>query len=332
MSRNGPSIILRGIGSYAPKKRLSNDDLAKIVDTSDEWIRTRTGIASRCIASQEEPPSEMAMQAAERAIENAGISKDEIDLLIVGTMTPDYPFPSTACYVQAKLGLRTIPAFDINAACSGFLYIVETAFHMLRSGNYRNALVIGTEKMSSTLDWQDRSTCVLFGDGAGAAVLSKHDAEGVGILGSVLGADGCQTDLLHMPGGGAVQPITAENIDQRDHFLKMNGREVFKLAVRGMEQAILDLLAERGLTTDDVDRVIPHQANIRIIQALGKQLKLPLDKVFTNLDKYGNTSAASIPLALDEAFRAGRIQSGNTIVLVAFGAGLTWGATLIKWH
>lgn len=332
MSLNGPSIILRGIGSYAPEKRLSNDDLAKIVDTSDEWIRSRSGISSRCIASQEEPPSEMAARAAEKAIANAGISKDEIDLLIVGTMTPDNPFPSTACYVQAKLGLRTIPAFDISAACSGFLYILESAYHMLRSGNYRNALIIGAEKMSSTLDWQDRATCVLFGDGAGAAVLSKEDTPGIGILGSVLGADGCQTDLLHMPGGGAAQPITAENIDQRDHFLKMNGREVFKLAVRGMEHAILSLLKEHNLSIDEIDCLIPHQANIRIIQALGKQLSLPIDKVFTNLEKYGNTSAASIPLALDEAHQAGRIRSGDTIVLVAFGAGLTWGATLIKWH
>jgi 3-oxoacyl-[acyl-carrier-protein] synthase-3 len=203
---------------------------------------------------------------------------------------------------------------------------------MLRSGNYRNALIIGTEKMSSTLDWQDRSTCVLFGDGAGAAILSKDAIPGIGILGSALGADGCQANLLYMPGGGAAQPVTTQNIEQRAHFLKMNGREVFKLAVRGMEQAILTLLKEHCLTPDDIDCLIPHQANIRIIQALGKQLSLPLDKVFTNLDKYGNTSAASIPLALDEAQQAGLIRSGDTIVLVAFGAGLTWGATLIKWH
>ncbi|HCR37683.1 MAG TPA: 3-oxoacyl-ACP synthase [Opitutae bacterium] len=326
------SIIIRGLGSYIPKKQLSNDDLAKIVDTSDEWIQTRTGIKTRHIASMEENPSDMGTQAAETAIKNAGLNKKDIDLLVVATMTPDLPFPSTACITQAKLGLRTIPAFDISAACSGFLYVLDTVYHLLRSGPYKNALVIGAEKMSSTLDWQDRTTCVLFGDAAGAAVLSKVDTPNVGILGSTLGADGTDPSILHMPAGGAACPASAESIEKRQHYLRMNGREVFRLAVRAMEQATRTILDQFDLKPEDIACIIPHQANVRIMQSLGKYLQVPEEKIFINLNKYGNTSAASIPVAITEAHKQGRIHPGDYVILVAFGAGLTWGATLIKWH
>jgi 3-oxoacyl-[acyl-carrier-protein] synthase-3 len=242
------------------------------------------------------------------------------------------PFPATACLIQHKLGLGPIPAFDVGAACSGFLYILEVGTAMVRSGSYRHALVVGTEKMTSVLDWQDRSTCVLFGDGAGAAVLARSSAPAVGVLGSILRADGANLRLIHMPGGGSAHPATRASVDERKHFLKMNGKEVFKIAVREMEQVIRDLLAQHHLTAAQISLVVPHQANIRILHALTERLELPAERVFINLERYGNTSAASIPLALDEARAAGRVRPDDYVILVAFGAGLTWGATLLKWH
>jgi 3-oxoacyl-[acyl-carrier-protein] synthase III len=325
-------IILRGLGSYAPAKRLTNDDLTHLVATSDEWIRSRTGISERRVAAHEENASDMGVQAARRALDDAGLQPADVDLLIVGTMTPDLPFPATACVMQHKLGLRTVPAFDVGAACSGFLYILEIGVAMLRAGPYPRVLVVGTEKMSSVLDWQDRSTCVLFGDGAGAAVLTRGEEPGVGVLGSILRADGSDVALIHMPGGGSACPSTRASIEERKHFLKMNGKEVFKVAVREMEQVILDLLAQHQLTPAQIGCVVPHQANIRIIEALSTRLGVPLERFVINIDRYGNTSAASIPLALDEARAAGRLRPGEYVVLVAFGAGLTWGATLLKWH
>ena len=283
------SIILQGLGSYVPAKRLTNDDLAHVVETSDEWIRTRSGIRERRIAGPDENPSDMAAAAGRQALERAGLTPADVDLLIVGTMTPDLPFPSTACLVQNKLGLRPIPAFDVAAACSGFLYILEVGAAMVRAGPYRNALIIGADKMSSVLDWQDRKTCVLFGDGAGAAVLTRSGEQNVGVLGSVLRTDGGSVGLLLQPGGGSACPPTPESLGERKHFLKMNGKEVFKIAVREMEQVIRDLLAQHHLTAAQIAWVVPHQANIRILEALATRLEIPLDRFVINIDRYGNT-------------------------------------------
>ncbi|TVR53851.1 MAG: ketoacyl-ACP synthase III [Puniceicoccaceae bacterium] len=326
-------IVVRGTGSYAPEKVLTNGDLSRLVDTSDEWILTRTGIRERRIAADHEAASDLAVRAGAAALAAANLPPDKVDLVIVATITPDMPFPSTACLVQHKLGIPRAVCFDVEAACSGFIYVLDLAANLIRAGRFHTALVIGTEKLSSILDWTDRTTCVLFGDGAGAVVLGAGSpAEaGFGILGSHLGSDGAQADLLHMPGGGSRLPATPESLGDRMHFLKMKGREVFKIAVRVMEQSALDLLAAHNLEPHQVDCVIPHQANLRIIELLASRLDLPLEKFFINLDRYGNTSAASIPLALDEAVRGGRVRPGDLVLMPAFGAGLTWGASLIRW-
>lgn len=332
MTTSTPSVYIRGLGVYAPERRLTNDELAKQVDTTDEWIRSRSGISERRIAAEGENPSDMGVNAALVAIDRAGIRKDEIDLIICATMTPDMPFPSTACLIGAKLGLNGVPAFDITAACSGFIYLLQVGNLMLRAGEYRNILIVGTEKLSSVVDWQDRGTCVLFGDAAGAAVLSKCDEPGVGILGDMLGADGANPQLLYCPAGGAAKPASAETVANREHYLRMNGKEVFKLASRVMAGSCEKVLEKCGVTSDQVACFVPHQANIRIIEAVAKQLGVGMERFPLNLDRYGNTSAASIPLALEEAWREGRFKKGDYVLLVAFGAGLTWGATLIKWH
>lgn len=332
MSSAPRSVKIKGTGSYTPQKALTNNDLSQIVDTSDEWIFTRTGIKERRIAAADETSSSMGAEAGKRAIEDAGLTPDEIDVIVVGTMTPDMPFPSTACLVQEKLGIKNAVCFDVEAACSGFLYVMEIASGLLQTGRYRNALVIGSEKLSSILDWEDRTTCVLFGDGAGAAILS-HAEEGdtAGIIDFKLGADGSKADMLHQPGGGCAIPPSPQSIEGRQHFLKMRGKEVFKQAVRVMGQAAAEILEQNGVESDQLACVIPHQANMRIIESLSSRLHIPIERFFLNLDKYGNTSAASIPIALDEAARAGRIKSGDTILLVAFGAGLTWGSALVRW-
>ncbi|MFQ3225632.1 MAG: 3-oxoacyl-[acyl-carrier-protein] synthase-3 [Lentimonas sp.] len=333
MSSQTQSVTILGTGSYAPTNIVTNDDMAKIVETSDEWIRSRSGIGARHFAAKDESTSDMACIAAQRAIDAAGIERSEIDLIIVATMTPDMPFPSTACLVQSKLGLPNVTTFDMQAACSGFVYALSVANSMLLSGNFNKALVIGAEKMSGILDFEDRTTCVLFGDGAGAAVLSREaTTDKVGILGVISGADGSNPSLLQQPAGGSAMPASTETIANRQHFLKMNGKEIFKSAVRVMGQASTDIIEQQGYTSEDLSLVIPHQANMRIIDSLAKRLKIPMDKFHNNLDRYGNTSAASVPIALDEAYRAGRIQSGDLILLVAFGAGLTWASTLIKWQ
>ena len=326
------SVVILGTGSYAPSNVVTNDDMSKIVDTSDEWVRTRTGIRERRFAAKEETTSDMACAAGAEAIKAAGIDNQDIDLILVATMTPDMPFPSTACLVQSKLNLPNVAAFDVQAACSGFVYALNIASSMLKTGAYSKALVIGAEKMSGILDFEDRTTCVLFGDGAGAVVLGTSETPEVGILGCLAGADGSNPSILQQPGGGSAIPPTPESLAARQHFLKMNGKEVFKLAVRAMGQSCTEVLEHCNVSSDAVDLVIPHQANMRIIESLCKRLELPIDKFHNNLDRYGNTSAASVPIALDEAFRAGRIKSGDTILLVAFGAGLTWGAALIKWQ
>ena len=326
------SVIISGIGSYAPPDVVTNQDLSKIVDTSDEWIWSRTGIRERRIAKNGENCSDMGTLAGRAAIKDAGIGIEDIDLLIVATLTPDMLFPSTACLIQKKLGLRQIPSFDVGAACSGFLYSLHIGTQMMQAGGYENILIIGAEKLSSVLDWSDRSTCVLFGDGAGAIVLSQCDRPGVGILGTRLSADGTESKILRMPGGGSAVPASEESIGEGQHYLKMAGREVFKIAVRVMGQSAIGILDDHGVDPKDVACVIPHQANIRIIESMSARLGLSMDKFLINLDRYGNTSAASIPIALEEAHRNGRVNSDEYILLTAFGAGLTWGACLIKWH
>lgn len=329
---NDKSVIIRGVGSYAPSRIVTNDDLSKVVETSDEWIRTRTGIRERRIAAENETTSDMATKAAAEALRNAELTAEDIDLIIVGTVTPDMPFPNTACFVQEKLGLGKIPAFDIEAACSGFIYTMDIARALMLLHGYRNAIVIGAEKLSSITNWEDRTTCVLFGDGAGAVVLSLTETPDVGILNTLIGADGSATDILCVPGGGSARPSTVETIERSMHYIHMQGREVFKHAVRVMCQSAVDTLEASGITADQVGLVIPHQANNRIIEALAQRLGIGLDRFKINLDRYGNTSAASIPIALDEAWRNGRIQSGDYVLMVAFGGGLTWASALVKWH
>lgn len=326
------STVILGTGIYAPRRILTNEELAKTVDTSDEWIVTRSGIRERRIAGDDESTSMMGEAAARRALEDAGVGAAEIDLVVVATVTPDTPMPAAACLIQHKLGVPTNAAcFDLNAACSGFIYALDTACAMLASGRYKKALVIGVEKLSSIVDWKDRTTCVLFGDGAGAVVVGLSDIPDRGLLGTRLGAYGESADLLNIPGGGSNVPATAGSITAGSHFIKMKGKEVFKIAVRGMEEAARDILEQHALTADQISLVIPHQANLRIIEAIAQYLELPMDRFFVNVDRYGNTSAASIPIALDEARRAGRIKPGDLTLLVAFGAGLTYGSALIRW-
>jgi 3-oxoacyl-[acyl-carrier-protein] synthase-3 len=327
-----PSTIIIGTGSYAPDRVLSNAELSAMVDTSDEWIRTRSGIRERRIAADGEASSDMGVQAARRALADAGLAATDIDLLIVATITPDLPMPATACIIQHKLGVPTSAAcFDVNAACTGFLYALDTACAMLGSGRYRRALVIGVEKLSTIVDWKDRTTCVLFGDGAGAVVVGTTPTPDVGLIGTKLGALGENVDLLCIPNGGSSAPATPASIAAGSHFIKMKGKEVFKLAVRVMDEAAREILEQHHLRADQIALVIPHQANLRIIEAISQYLELPMERFFVNVDRYGNTSAASIPLALDEARRTGRIKSGDLTLLVAFGAGLTYGSALIRW-
>jgi 3-oxoacyl-[acyl-carrier-protein] synthase III len=325
-----PAAIL-GVGSYAPARVLTNGELSRMVDTTDEWIVTRTGIRERRIAEDGVATSDLAARAGEAALRSAGLKPGDIDAVLVATLTPDLPFPSTACLVQQKLGLPTCMAFDLQAACSGFIYGLEVAQSLVSSGLHRNVLLIGAEKLSSIVDWKDRSTCVLFGDGAGAVVVGPGPARGGGILGVRTGADGSDAELLLVPAGGSRQPASAETVAGRQHFLRMNGREIFKHAVLVMEQAVHEVMAQHGVAPSDIDCVVPHQANFRIIDTLSERLKLPLERFVINVDRYGNTSAASIPLALDEAVREGRIHPGSLVLMVAFGAGLTWGSALLRW-
>ena len=319
-----------GTGSYLPQKTLTNADLERIVETSDQWITDRTGIKERHIADENEAASDLAVQAAHCALQAAGVRPEELDVLIVGTQTPDMTFPSTACIVQAKLGAPKAFAFDLSAACSGFIYSLSVADQFLKSGQYEYALVIGTEVLSRILDWKDRSTCVIFGDGAGAAVLKRTESK-KGVLSSHLHSDGQFWDLIFMPGGGSRMPISETVLARRMHFLKMKGSETFKIAVRNLEEVAWEALNHNRLSIDRLALMIPHQANIRIIKALSERLKLPMEKVMINIDRCGNTSAASIPIALDEAVRSGRVHEGDDILLIAFGAGLTWGASVIRW-
>jgi 3-oxoacyl-[acyl-carrier-protein] synthase-3 len=327
-----PIIAILGTGSYAPPEILTNAQLSQRVDTSDEWITSRTGIKERRIAGPDEATSDLATKAGQAALADAGITAADVGLLIVATLTPDMPMPACATIVQRKLGVPSnAPCFDINAACSGFLYALDTAWAMMSSGRYRYTLVIGAEKMSSFVDWEDRATCVLFGDAAGAAVLGPSRGDGARIIGTKLYSEGGMSEMLSIPGGGSAFPTTATSFAAKQHFIKMKGREVFKVAVREMEDAVEEILEQHALSVDQIACVIPHQANLRIIDALSKSLGLSQDRFFINVDRYGNTSAASVPLALDEARKAGRVRHGDITLLVAFGAGLTYGASLVRW-
>jgi 3-oxoacyl-[acyl-carrier-protein] synthase III len=325
------SFAILGTGSYAPERVMTNEDLAETVETSDEWIISRTGIRERHIAAPDETTSDMATHAARAALVDANLPVAAIDLVIVATVTGDMPMPATACIVQAKLGVPAHAAcFDLQAACSGFIYGLDTAWAMLQSGRFKHALVIGAEKLSSVLDWTDRSTCVLFGDAAGAVVVGPRPADSrAEILGTKLYSEGGNTDLLCIPGGGSTHPKPLPDSPPR-HII-MKGREVFKFAVREMEDAARNILEQYGVSADEIACVIPHQANLRIIDAIALYLKIPVERFFINLDRFGNTSAASIPLAIDEARRLGRIKPGDTTLLVAFGAGLTYGSALVRW-
>lgn len=327
-----PSVIIAGVGSYTPAKVLTNEELSRLVDTSDDWITTRTGIRERRIAEPDQACSDLAVKAATAALADAGVAASDIDLLIVATCSPDMPLPSTACLVQHRLGIPPhATCFDIAAACSGFLYALEIAYGQILTNRYKCALIIGAEKLSAFTDWNDRATCVLFGDGGGAAVLKKVEQADVGILGSDLGADGEFVDNLYIPAGGSRCPTSEKTSSERRHFIRMNGREVFKTAVRVMETVSREMLEQHGVTPDQISLVIPHQANVRIIEALAANLGMPKEKFFINLDRFGNTSSASIPIALDEARRSGRIKPGDLTLMVAFGAGLTYGAALVRW-
>ena len=323
------SIGITGVGMYVPKKVLTNADLEKMVDTSDEWITTRTGIKKRRIVKPGTPASALAVKAAKKALSKSKLAPQDLELIIVATITPDMQFPSTACFVQAKLGAKNAVAFDISAACSGFLYALVIAQQFIQSGLYKNALIIGVEVLTSITDWTDRNTCVLFGDGAGAAVLEPV-ASG-GIVSTYLGTDGNLADLLYMPGGGSKHPASNKTIKDRMHYIKMSGVEVFKSAVRIMADAATRAVCDAGITCDDIKLLIPHQANMRIIDSVRKRIGLKEKQVFLNVAKYGNVSAASTIMALCEAVDQKGIKKNDYIVLVAFGGGFTWGSVVLKW-
>ncbi|MCL4467788.1 MAG: ketoacyl-ACP synthase III [Deltaproteobacteria bacterium] len=317
-----------GTGAFVPGGVLTNKTLEKMVVTSDEWIVSRTGIKERRRTTNKEASSDLAYYAAQRALKNAGVKPDRIDLVITATATPDMLLPSTACLVQGRLGMRNVPAFDLNAVCSGFIYGLAAADAFIRSGTYKTVLLIGVDTITKFTNYKDRSTCIIFGDGAGAVVLQAARGK-KGILGSQLYADGTKWDYIHVPGGGSRIPSYAAA--PKDYFMIMKGHDTFRVAVRGLEQAIIALLRQARISMRDIDIIIPHQANIRIIEALAIKLHYPMEKIFVNIDKYGNTSAASIPIALHEAVAAKRIRDNDLILFAAFGSGLTWGASLVKW-
>jgi len=320
---------ISGTGSYVPDRILSNADLERMVATSDAWITERTGIRERRIAAPGQACSDLGTEAARRALKAAGISAADLDFILVGTCTPDQPLPSTACLIQAQLNATRAAACDVSAACCGFVYALSVGDAFVRTGS-GHVLVIGSEVMSAIMDWSDRSTCILFGDGAGAVVLSPSDGD-CGILSTSLHSDGCLADLICVPGGGSRMPPSEKMLSEGAQYLKMKGNETYKVAIKTLEDTARETMAANGMSIDDVDVYVPHQANVRIIRAVAERLKLPMEKVFLNLDRYGNTSAASIPLALDEAVQTGRVKSGDVVLLGAFGGGLTWASALIRW-
>jgi 3-oxoacyl-[acyl-carrier-protein] synthase-3 len=324
------SAIISGTGMSVPDRVMTNFDLEKIVDTSDEWIRTRTGISERRIAEDGEYLSKFATEAARRALEGAQVDPGDIELLVLATVTPDMLIPATACKIQHELGCHRAVAFDLAAGCSGFIYAQSIAKQYLLSGRSRHVLVVGAEVLSKYLDWEDRTTCVIFADGAGAAVMSEGAAPR-GVLFSAMHSDGSMADFIHMPGGGAMHPPGQEMVDERLHYIRMRGNETFKIAVRSLEDVCREVLEGAGLTPSDVDWFVPHQANQRIISAVGSRLGIADERCFVNIERYGNTSSASIPIALDEAVRSGSIREGQIVLMAAFGAGLTWAASVVRW-
>lgn len=329
--RDFKGVGIIGTGSYVPENVVTNFDLEKMVDTSDEWIRSRTGIKERRILDKEKGSSYMAIEAAKKALEASELEPNDIDLIIVSTVTPDMMFPSTACLVQENLKCKNAAAFDLEAACSGFLYGLSVAYSFVSSGIYKNILLIGTDTLSRITDWTDRNTCVLFGDGAGAAIISEVP-EGRGILGLDLGADGEGKNLLKLSAGGSLMPATEDTIKSKLHYIYMEGNEVFKFAVRKMEEISLKIIEKSKLNLGDIDYLVPHQANMRIIESARKKLKLSENKVYVNLENYGNMSSASIPVALDEAVRKNKIKDNDIVLLIGFGGGLTWGAMVLRWY
>jgi 3-oxoacyl-[acyl-carrier-protein] synthase-3 len=317
-------------GSYLPEKRLTNFDIEKLVDTSAEWIIERTGIHERRIAPKDAASSDLALEASRTALKRAGIKAKDLDMIICATVTGDMPFPSTACILQSRLDASNAAAFDVSAACSGFIYGLFIADSFIRSGAKKKILIVGVDMLSRLTDWEDRSTCIIFGDGAGAVIMepSKDDS---GMLSVDIGSDGNMWDFLYIPGGGSRIPLSHECLDKKLHRIKMRGNETFKIAVKTLENVVIETLRKNNLKPSQLSLLIPHQANLRIIQATAKKLDLPMDKVMVNIDRYGNTSSASVPIALDEALTAGRIRTGDYILLEAFGAGLTWGSALFKW-
>ena len=324
------SIGIKGIGYYVPENVFTNFDFEKIIDTSDEWIRTRTGIVERRFASKEQATSDLAREAALKAIENAKIKKEDIDMIILATTTPDYIAQGAACIVQNKLGLTSIPCFDLNAACTGFIYGLEVAYSLVKSGLYKNVLVIGAETLSRIIDMQNRNTCVLFGDGAAAAIVGQVE-EGYGFLGLSIGAEGEDDMILKVPAGGSKKPNNEETIKNRENFVIMKGQDVFKFAVSTLPKVTLDALEKAKLEVNDLAMVFPHQANLRIIESAAKRMKFPLEKFYMNLSRYGNTSSASVGIALGEAVEKGLVKKGDNIALTGFGGGLTYGSAIIKW-
>ncbi|HTG00941.1 MAG TPA: beta-ketoacyl-ACP synthase III [Nitrospirota bacterium] len=321
---------ITGTGSYAPKKVVTNHDLAKLVETSDEWITERTGIKERRIAEEGQNTSDLAYEASRRALKAAGVGAEEIDLILVATLTPDMFLPSAGCVLQQKLGAKKAAALDIYAACSGFLYGMSIANAYIHSGIYKNILVVGAEILSRYVDWQDRGTCILFGDGAGAVVIQRSSGKR-GILSIHLHSDGELGDLIHLPGGGAQYPASHDTVRNRMHYIKMKGNETFKYAVRALEGAVQEALEHNKVKPEEIDYLVPHQANLRIIQAMAQRLAMPMEKVILTLPKYGNTSAASIPMALDEAVRSNKIKDNHLLLFEAFGGGLTWASALVRW-
>jgi len=325
------NAAITGVGIYVPDQVLTNDELAKRAETNAEWIWSRTGISERRIAGPEQAASDLGVIAAEQALSNAGISAKDVDLIIVATATPDMLFPATACVIQHKLGLKNTPAFDLEAGCSGFIYALNVGSHFITSGQYRTVLVIGTEVLSRVVDWEDRETSVIVGDGAGAVVLQPARA-GYGILSCCLGADGSGGEYLSLPAGGSRMPVTHQAIEQKMNIFKMNGPEVFRFAMRKVPEVINQVLTPSQTSLEEVSLIVPHQANLRILEAVARVMNISIDKFAVNMDRYGNTSSASIPIALYEALTEGRINSGDHIVLTGFGAGLTWGSILMRWQ
>lgn len=323
-------LAIRGMGSAQPDRVMTNDDFARILDTSDEWIRTRTGIRERRFANEDEDSLTLATIASKRAIEDAGLTPADIDLIVFATSTPAYPLPATACFLQHALGCGHCPAFDISAACAGFVYGFVIAAGLMRISGYRHVLVVGSEKMSAITDFQDRATCVILADGAGAAIIGPPDNETSGLYEHMLGANGGGAKLIYVPAGGSTMPTTAKTVEDRQHYMKMNGREVYKFAVTKMQEILIETTRRAGLQVEDLAYVVPHQSNLRIIESAAHKMGLPMDKIAMNIDRLGNTSAASIPMALEEAWRAGRVKTGDWVLLAGFGAGLTWGSALIR--